>query len=76
VEERLPRAIVGVARSLGVKVVAEGIESREQVERVRQLGCHLGQGFYFDGALAAAQATRRLRTPSPAPVRVLALDSA
>ncbi len=74
-DDRVPRAIVGLAESLGVKVVAEGIESLEQAERVRQLGCQLGQGFYFDRALAAAQATRRLRTPASVPLRLVA-DSA
>jgi diguanylate cyclase (GGDEF)-like protein len=75
-DERVPRAIVGLAKSLGIKVVAEGIESHEQAERVRQLGCQLGQGFYFDRALAAAQATRRLRTPAAVPLRLVAADSA
>jgi diguanylate cyclase (GGDEF)-like protein len=75
-DERVPRAIVGLAKSLGIKVVAEGIESREQADRVRQLGCQLGQGFYFDRALAVAQATRRLRTPASIPLRLVAADSA
>jgi diguanylate cyclase (GGDEF)-like protein len=75
-DERVPRAIVGLAKSLGLKVVAEGIESREQAERLKQLGCHLGQGFYFDRALAVAQATRRLRTPPAGHLRLVAADSA
>jgi diguanylate cyclase (GGDEF)-like protein len=73
-DERVPRAIVGLAKSLGVKVVAEGIESRGQADRLRQLGCQLGQGFHFDRALAAAQATRRLRTPASVPLRLVAAD--
>jgi diguanylate cyclase (GGDEF)-like protein len=75
-EERVPRAIVGLSNSLGVKVVAEGIESQEQAERLRRIGCQLGQGFYFDHALAVAQATRRLRTPASVPLRLVAADSA
>jgi diguanylate cyclase (GGDEF)-like protein len=75
-DERVPRAIVGLAKSLGVKVVAEGIESRAQADRLRQLGCQLGQGFHFDRALAAAQATRRLRTPASVPLRLVAADQA
>jgi EAL domain-containing protein (putative c-di-GMP-specific phosphodiesterase class I) len=75
-DERVTRAIVGLARSLGLKVVAEGIETREQAERLKELGCHLGQGFYFDRALGVAQATRRLRTPVTAPLRLVAADSA
>jgi diguanylate cyclase (GGDEF)-like protein len=75
-DERMTRAIIGLAKSLGLKVVAEGIESKEQAERLRQLGCHLGQGFYFDRALAVAQATRRLRTPPAGHLRLVAADTA
>ncbi len=71
-DERVTQAIVGLARSLGVEVVAEGIESRAQAERLRDIGCHFGQGFYFDRALAVPQATRRLRTPMRAvPLRLV-----
>jgi diguanylate cyclase (GGDEF)-like protein len=41
------RAIVGVAKSLGLMLVAEGIESAEQLECLRKLGCECGQGFFF-----------------------------
>ena len=75
-DQRVTRAIVGLAKSLGLKVVAEGIETREQAERLKELGCHLGQGFYFDRALGVAQATRRLRTPASVPLRLVAADSA
>lgn len=40
----LVEAIVSMARSLGLKVVAEGIESAEQLEFLQRLGCELGQG--------------------------------
>ena len=41
------RAIVDLAATLGVTVVAEGIEDRSQAAALLQLGCRLGQGFYF-----------------------------
>jgi diguanylate cyclase (GGDEF)-like protein len=44
-------AIVGIAKSLGLHLVAEGIESAEQLECLRTLGCEAGQGFYFSAAL-------------------------
>jgi len=75
-DARVARAIIGLAKSLGLKVVAEGIETRDQAERLKSLGCHLGQGFYFDRALGVAQATRRLRTPASLPLRLVAADSA
>jgi predicted signal transduction protein with EAL and GGDEF domain len=40
-------AVVGLARTLGLGVVAEGVETAEQAARLRELGCGLGQGFYF-----------------------------
>ena len=48
------RAIVGVAKSLGLLLVAEGIESAEQLDCLRKLGCECGQGFYFSAPLSAA----------------------
>jgi diguanylate cyclase (GGDEF)-like protein len=76
-DERVTRAIVGLATSLGVEVVAEGIESRAQAERLKDIGCRFGQGLYFDPALAVPQATRRLRTPLRAlPLRLVAVDTA
>jgi EAL domain-containing protein (putative c-di-GMP-specific phosphodiesterase class I) len=40
-------AIVAIGRSLGVTMVAEGIEEPGQLERLRELGCELGQGYLF-----------------------------
>ncbi|HEY6888087.1 MAG TPA: EAL domain-containing protein [Solirubrobacter sp.] len=41
------RLIVGLAKTIGLKVVAEGIETREQLDMLRDIGCDLGQGYYF-----------------------------
>ena len=50
----LAGAIVALSRSLGIQTVAEGIETADQADRMRQLGCMYGQGFFFsvpvDGA--------------------------
>jgi diguanylate cyclase (GGDEF)-like protein len=40
-------AIIAIGRSLGVTMVAEGIEERGQLDRLRKLGCELGQGYLF-----------------------------
>ena len=40
-------AVVIFARSLGLQVVAEGVEKRSQLERLRDLGCDMWQGEYF-----------------------------
>ncbi len=41
------RTILGLAQNLGMDVVAEGVETKEQLTLLRQLGCENGQGFLF-----------------------------
>ena len=55
----LLKGIIDLGNALGLKVVAEGIETRAQHEIVRGLGCHGAQGFYFG-------------RPAPIPARTLA----
>jgi diguanylate cyclase (GGDEF)-like protein len=43
----LIEAVMGIARSLDLEVVAEGIELQEQTDILLGLGCHLGQGFHL-----------------------------
>ena len=47
------RTIVSLAHSLKLSVMAEGIETAEQLELLRELGCEYGQGFLFARPLAA-----------------------
>jgi diguanylate cyclase (GGDEF)-like protein len=75
-DERVTRGIVGLSRSLGLRVVAAGIESKEQAVRIEQLGCHFGQGFYFDHALGVPQATRRLRSSAARDLSLAVSDTA
>ena len=48
----LVRTIVEMGRNLGLEVVAEGIETAEQLAFLRRLGCHLGQGRLFGDPMA------------------------
>ena len=51
------RTIITLAHNLGLEVIAEGIETREQMFILRELGCELGQGYLFSRPLDAAAAT-------------------
>ena len=54
-------AIVAMARSLNIQVVAEGIETWQQLEILRNMGCSLAQGFLFAKPCPATEALRYLR---------------
>ncbi len=41
------RAIIGIANSLGLMTIAEGVERPEQLAALNAMGCHAGQGFYL-----------------------------
>jgi diguanylate cyclase (GGDEF)-like protein len=45
------RAVSGMAATLGMEIVAEGLETIGQVNAVREAGCTLGQGYYFSRAV-------------------------
>jgi EAL domain-containing protein (putative c-di-GMP-specific phosphodiesterase class I) len=53
---QLVQAIVGMAHNLGVAVVAEGVESREQLQALRAMGCDFAQGFLFSEPVPVAEA--------------------
>jgi diguanylate cyclase (GGDEF)-like protein/PAS domain S-box-containing protein len=58
---QLVQAIVALARNLGVKVVGEGVETREQLEALRAMGCDYAQGFLFAEPLPHGDAEALLR---------------
>jgi len=52
--------ILGLASNLGIGVVAEGVETAEQAERLRQMACPHGQGFWFSRPITATDAENLL----------------
>jgi diguanylate cyclase (GGDEF)-like protein len=56
------RAIVSLAASLDLRVIAEGVESREQLDALARLGCEHFQGFYCSAPVAPAQLFARIST--------------
>ncbi len=55
------RAVIALARNLGLEVVAEGIETVLQHDLLKELGCGQGQGFYFSEAVGEESATELIR---------------
>lgn len=54
------RAIIAMSHSLKLKVIAEGVETQQQVEWLQQLRCDYAQGYYWSRPLTADQMTRML----------------
>jgi diguanylate cyclase (GGDEF)-like protein/PAS domain S-box-containing protein len=56
----LAQAIIAMARALGMRVVAEGVETEEQMNFLEEAGCHELQGFYFSRPVPADEFERLL----------------
>ncbi|WP_373890048.1 putative bifunctional diguanylate cyclase/phosphodiesterase [Massilia sp. DJPM01] len=59
--EAIATAIIAMAHSLQLSVVAEGVETLAQLDFLRQAGCDIMQGYYFARPMPAAQLTALLR---------------
>jgi diguanylate cyclase (GGDEF)-like protein len=56
----LVKMIITITHQLGLMTVAEGIRTLQHMKQLRQLGCQLGQGYYFSAPLSAQAATKLL----------------
>src|SRR5688500_6798136 len=59
------RAVVGLAHNLGLEVIAEGVEKREQLDYLKVLGCEFAQGSHISATLTAAEARALLESAAP-----------
>jgi EAL domain-containing protein (putative c-di-GMP-specific phosphodiesterase class I) len=76
-DERAPdlvRTIVLMGQELGLDVIAEGIETNEQAQRLNNMGCSQGQGFLFSKAVDAGSAERFLDAAWSQELRASQLD--
>lgn len=58
-------SIIRVARELGLRTVAQGVETPEQAAALRELNCDAAQGFYFSRPVGAAELEEALRRERP-----------
>jgi diguanylate cyclase (GGDEF)-like protein/PAS domain S-box-containing protein len=59
------RAVVGLSSSMGITTTAEGVETKEQLERLTEEGCDEVQGYLFSRPLPAAEVERALTRLGP-----------
>src|SRR4029079_9391549 len=69
-DSAIVRGVIALAHSLNLSVTAEGIETFEQLARLRELGCNHGQGFLLSRpvpsqAISALLARATVQLPSP-----------
>lgn len=57
----IARSIIAMAHELGMRVVAEGIETEQQLSFLKHLNCQIGQGYYFSRPVPASDFTRLLQ---------------
>jgi diguanylate cyclase (GGDEF)-like protein len=69
------RTIMMLARSLKMDVVAEGVETIDQLTQLAMLECEYGQGYYFSKPLKIADAAKLLADGQTYPITLPALDS-
>ena len=60
-DHSIVKAVISLAHSMNMALVAEGIETQQQAELLTQLGCHTGQGYYYSQPLTAAAMTELLQ---------------
>jgi len=63
-DEALVRSIIDLAHNLGLSVVAEGVETKEVLDRLRALGCDAAQGYAISRPAPAADIVRWMRASS------------
>jgi len=60
------QAVIGIGRSMGMEVLAEGVETSSQLERLRDAGCQVAQGYYLGRPVPASEFHQRfLRDAGP-----------
>ncbi|HYN84126.1 MAG TPA: EAL domain-containing protein [Pyrinomonadaceae bacterium] len=70
------RTIVMLAQTLGMDVVAEGVETKEQLALLRKLGCESGQGYYFSRPATVNGAEQLIAATSASVQRALNMSKA
>jgi len=63
-DERIVAAVVDLAANLGLRSIAEGIETQHQLDRLRELGCDHAQGYLFSRPVPAGDIPTAIQRPA------------
>ena len=66
---------VGLGHSLGLTVIAEGVETRDQLDALRRHGCDVAQGFFICRPVSADEVASWLATNAQTPIPPLTMSS-
>jgi diguanylate cyclase len=61
-DAKIVSAMIGIGKSLRQRVIAEGVETREQLDFLQTQGCGEGQGYYFSRPVVAKEFTDLLKS--------------
>lgn len=62
-DREIVKTIIALGKSLGLKTIAEGVETKEQLDFLKENGCDEAQGYYFSKPLSVTDLEALLRTP-------------
>ena len=75
-DKAIATAVISLGHKLNLKVIAEGVETEEQLTFLHENGCDEIQGYFFSQAVSAAEITALLHTPRlPPPQRIASPES-
>ena len=66
-DDAIVSTIIALSHALNLEVVAEGVETREQLDFLRERGCDQAQGYYFSPPVTADEFARLLKSEDPLP---------
>ena len=67
VDQNIIRVIVQLAQGMNLCLVAEGVETAEHAQALKQMGCEIMQGFYYSRPLPLTEITRVIESRVPLP---------
>lgn len=73
--KEIVRTVVLLGRSLGMQVIAEGVEDEKQLEQLRELGCDNAQGYLLSMPLMAEAAGQLIKSLQDLQAELLAIEN-